>query len=63
MSDRPDELAEAAFPAPHMEADDYAYNRQRVRETCLTTVGDAWKTTNCRSWPATGHSAPDTKAW
>ena len=41
MSDRPDELAEAAFPAPHMEADDHAGHRQRVRERFLKVGGDA----------------------
>lgn len=39
MSDRPDELAEAAFPAP--EADDHAGHRQRVRERFLRVGGDA----------------------
>jgi DNA repair protein RadC len=41
MNDRPDELAEAAFPAPHMEADDHAGHRQRVRERFLKVGGDA----------------------
>ena len=41
MSDRPDELAEAAFPSLHMEADDHAGHRQRVREQFLRVGGDA----------------------
>jgi len=41
MSDRPDELAEAPFPAPRPEADDHAGHRQRVRERFLRVGGDA----------------------
>ena len=51
MSDRPDELAEAPFPAPQpgddsrtgnrAEADDHAGHRQRVRERFLRVGGDA----------------------
>ena len=41
MSDRPDELAEAPFPAPQPEADDHAGHRQRVRERFLKVGGDA----------------------
>ena len=39
MSDRPDEFAEAAFPAP--ATDDHAGHRQRVRERFLKVGGDA----------------------
>ncbi|MGB3335542.1 MAG: DNA repair protein RadC [Devosia sp.] len=41
MSDRPDELAEALFPAPQPEPDDHAGHRQRVRERFLKVGGDA----------------------
>lgn len=50
MSERPDELAEAPFPAPQAddsrtgnrpEADDHAGHRQRVRERFLRVGGDA----------------------
>ena len=49
MGDRPDELAEAPFPAPRAgddsriraEADDRAGHRQRVRERFLKVGGDA----------------------
>ena len=40
MSDRPDELSEASFPAPS-PADDHAGHRQRVRERFLKVGGDA----------------------
>ena len=40
MSDRPDEFAEAAFPAP-AAANDHAGHRQRVRERFLKLGGDA----------------------
>ncbi|MHA6297858.1 UPF0758 domain-containing protein [Devosia sp. CAU 1758] len=39
MSDRPDEFAEAAYPA--LEHDDHAGHRQRVRERFLRLGGDA----------------------
>jgi hypothetical protein len=35
MSDGPDELARAAFPARHLQADDHGGHRQRVRERLL----------------------------
>jgi DNA repair protein RadC len=41
MSERPDELAEALFPAPMPDADDHAGHRQRVRERFLKVGGDA----------------------
>ncbi|MEO9297436.1 RadC family protein [Devosia alba] len=41
MSDRPDELAEAGFPAPDTGVDDHAGHRQRVRERFLKVGGDA----------------------
>ena len=40
MSDRPDELSEASFPAPS-SIDDHAGHRQRVRERFLKVGGDA----------------------
>lgn len=40
MSDRPDELSEASFPAP-LPIDDHAGHRQRVRERFLKVGGDA----------------------
>ncbi|MFK4809387.1 DNA repair protein RadC [Devosia neptuniae] len=40
MSDRPDELSEASFPAPS-PIDDHAGHRQRVRERFLKVGGDA----------------------
>jgi len=40
MSDRPDEFAEAAFPAP-AATNDHAGHRQRVRERFLKLGGDA----------------------
>ena len=41
MSDRPDELAEASFPALVADVDDHAGHRQRVRERFLKVGGDA----------------------
>lgn len=41
MADRPDELAEASFPAPVAAVDDHAGHRQRVRERFLRVGGDA----------------------
>jgi DNA repair protein RadC len=41
MGDRPDELAEAAYPAPTPDADDHSGHRQRVRERFLRVGGDA----------------------
>jgi len=41
MGDRPDELAEATYPAPRPETDDHAGHRQRVRERFLKVGGDA----------------------
>ncbi|KFC69207.1 DNA repair protein RadC [Devosia sp. LC5] len=40
MTDRPDELSEASFPAPS-PIDDHAGHRQRVRERFLKVGGDA----------------------
>lgn len=41
MSERPDEFAEATFPAPQADADDHAGHRRRVRERFLRVGGDA----------------------
>ena len=41
MSEGPDELAEATFPAPAPVANDHAGHRQRVRERFLKVGGDA----------------------
>lgn len=41
MTDRPDELAEAAYPAPKPKIDDHAGHRRRVRERFLKVGGDA----------------------
>lgn len=41
MTDRPDELAEAAYPAPQPKIDDHAGHRRRVRERFLKVGGDA----------------------
>ncbi|GLQ09080.1 UPF0758 protein [Devosia yakushimensis] len=41
MTDRPDELAEAAYPSPVPAANDHAGHRQRVRERFLKVGGDA----------------------
>lgn len=43
MGDRPDELAEAAFPAPTHDADDHAGHRQRVRDRFVKIGGDAFE--------------------
>jgi len=41
MTDRPDEFAEANYPAPRPDVDDHAGHRQRVRERFLKVGGDA----------------------
>lgn len=41
MPDRPDEFAEASYPAPRPDVDDHAGHRQRVRERFLKVGGDA----------------------
>ena len=51
MSDRPDEFAEAAFPAPHMKPMTMPATACAGASASSRSAAMRWKITSCSNWP------------